>query len=367
MRELSSIDIHFLMQELREVVGSRIDKIYAPEWDELVLQLRRAGGKALVRIIVPKHCYLSSGKDVMPERPSGWCALLRSLVEGAKITAIEQPQSERIITFVLETQERKTRLVIELFGKGNIIVVDEGDVIRAVLHELVLKTHAVERGKNYTLPAGIDTFHLDAAAFKKLLTSSDKKNVSSALASTIGLGSFYALELCARAGIDLKAAVHEDDAAKLHHALKTLLSSKADAVVVMEHGVPSDVLPLPFISVPEEKLEHVPSFSAALEKVHRAATGTPAELAVTRKLDEQRVRLSRNIEDQEAAIEKLEKTQADAQHAGEMLYENYAHYKVMLEEIATARKKGVVETVLKKYPDIKEYKAPTGDIVVELG
>ncbi|MEK6823207.1 MAG: NFACT family protein [Nanoarchaeota archaeon] len=364
-RELSSIDIRYLVRELAAIApASRIDKVYAPQPHELVLQLRRTGkGKALVRFIVPDGFYIASAKDDMPERPSSWCALLRKTLEGAKVIEVLQPASERIVQFVLGRADTTFSLYLELYGKGNIIVTDEKGIAHAVLHEITHKDRAVTRGTLYALPKGMDVFNLSAEAFRAVLRTSDKKNISTALSSSIGIGSLYAKELCLRAGVDPQAQVNDDIALRTYDALRALLATPAQPNIVTDGT--SIPLPVVFLSSGKQPMELIGSFSNALERTFRMSAPAPASGA-TKALETQRLRLAHSIEAQDAAVKKLELAAATSQRAGELLYEHYAEFKTLLEQLALVRKKGEVDAFLKHHKKIVAYNPTTGDITLEL-
>ena len=43
MKSLSSIDVHYIVKELKGLQGSRVDNIYQKEKEEILLQLHRSG------------------------------------------------------------------------------------------------------------------------------------------------------------------------------------------------------------------------------------------------------------------------------------------------------------------------------------
>jgi predicted ribosome quality control (RQC) complex YloA/Tae2 family protein len=360
MRELSSIDIRFLVAELRQSIGGRIDRLYAPTPEELLFQIRKAGeSKLFIRAAVPQVIYIASGKDGMPERPSGWCNGLRNLIEGAKIVDVLQPHSERVVQFVLEKRETQHNLYLELFGKGNIIITDIDGMIVMLQHELVLKSHAVERGKKYALPPGTDTFNLGKEEFIKLITESGK-NVSSALSTVIGVGSFYAKELCERTGVDPKSESGNAHLDELYDRFIEMLQAPADPQI-------ASGISLPFTcETVSGQFETTPSFSVAIEKMYASSQVGDFEASATKAVDQQRERLMHNIAAQETAIAKLEKEQVVCQRIGETLYERYQEFESMLNEFSAARKKGTIDAAMKKHLQVKEYKQASGDVVVEI-
>ena len=103
--QLISLDMHFLLKELKYLEGSRVDKIYSKGKEESYIQLFKSGsGKKVLRVIVGKAIFLTSEKDV-DETPSGLCMALRKHLEGKFLDSIVQLEPERILKLVFKTKD----------------------------------------------------------------------------------------------------------------------------------------------------------------------------------------------------------------------------------------------------------------------
>ena len=68
--EISSIELHYLINELQILVDAKVDQIYQPEKEELILQFHKTGmGKLILRILRGKYLYLTEYKGKNPEKP----------------------------------------------------------------------------------------------------------------------------------------------------------------------------------------------------------------------------------------------------------------------------------------------------------
>ena len=126
--------ISAIANELRPVLmGNRIEKIYQPESDELLISLRHQRNN--VRLLLSAHnqyprIQLTSSTRNNPSQPPVFCMLLRKHLSGGRIVGIEQPHFERMLILHVEgtdelNQTTKRGLVIEMMGKhSNIILVD---------------------------------------------------------------------------------------------------------------------------------------------------------------------------------------------------------------------------------------------------
>lgn len=140
---LDAVCLRAVINELdKEVAGGRIDKIYQPDRDEIVISVRTAkGGKKLMVTAEPSapRMHLIDANRENPAVPPMFCMLMRKHLQGAKISKISQPAMERMAVIELDTTDEmgvavKRELVCELMGKySNIILKDEnGRIIDAV-------------------------------------------------------------------------------------------------------------------------------------------------------------------------------------------------------------------------------------------
>ena len=132
-----------VLTELRSAVaGGRIDKIYQPGGQDIVLALRGPAGN--VRLLLsanPSHprLHLTKLERENPDKPPMFCMLLRKHLTGARVLELEQPYMERVVTLRLEATDElgdrvERRLVLEAMGRwANLILLDaEGRIIDCI-------------------------------------------------------------------------------------------------------------------------------------------------------------------------------------------------------------------------------------------
>ncbi len=143
-----ALDACFLTGLVRELnsqmVGARVEKIYQPGRDELLLHLRLPAGKArLLFSCTPNNARLTCTEKEAenPAQPPLFCMVLRKHLSGARLERIWMPAFERVV-FVAFTGkndffEPVTKyLVLELLGRSaNLILLDEQQkIIEAIRH-----------------------------------------------------------------------------------------------------------------------------------------------------------------------------------------------------------------------------------------
>ena len=163
---LDSVCLTAVIEELRPTLeGGKIDKIYQPSRDEILLAVR--GGGENVRLLLsasPNGPRLHLTKEVRenPAQPPMFCMLLRKHLTGARILRLEQPELERIVLLRLEAidelGDRVGRtLVLEAMGRrANLILLDgEGrilDCTRRIAGDVSTGQRSVMPGLFYHLP-----------------------------------------------------------------------------------------------------------------------------------------------------------------------------------------------------------------------
>jgi len=131
---LDAITMTAVAAELREkLIGGKVDKIYQPARDEVVLHMRANGGNAKLLLSAnPAHprAQLTAIPRENPETPPMFCMLMRKYFVGGRILEISQPPMERVLEFKFETlndlgDRVERRIVLECIGrKSNLIMLD---------------------------------------------------------------------------------------------------------------------------------------------------------------------------------------------------------------------------------------------------
>ncbi|MCI6256495.1 MAG: NFACT family protein [Clostridiales bacterium] len=131
---LDAICLSALVEELRAaLLGGKIDKIYQPGRDEVVLHVRGAAGNVKLLLSASPsqpRAQLTELSRENPGTPPMFCMLLRKHLTGGRILDITQPPMERLVDFRLETIDElgdrvERRLVLECMGRrANLILLD---------------------------------------------------------------------------------------------------------------------------------------------------------------------------------------------------------------------------------------------------
>ena len=125
------------------IVLGKIEKVYQPGSEELLLHIHTRTGN--VRLFMSCNSMsarvcLTENRYANPDQPPTFCMLMRKHIQGGRITAVRQKDSERIVEIDIEAQNELgfsvcRRLIIEIMAKhSNIVLVDleSGKIIDAI-------------------------------------------------------------------------------------------------------------------------------------------------------------------------------------------------------------------------------------------
>lgn len=322
----SSFDVIASVRELQAIVGARVEKIYHPALDHLVLSLKLPdGGKSFLHFHVGRWLYLSKTGQGIPQKPSDFAMMLRKRIAGARIGAVRQQGFERVAVLSLD-KEGSYELVLELFGDGNIILVKDGVIVQPLTSH-TWKHRDVRARKPFEFPPAVpDPASMGESELMAILRSSDNDLVRT-LATMLNLGGRYSEEVLARAGLDkakTAADCTQEDARAVLDALNGLrkeILEGSGGFVVTKAGVVEDVVPVKMRIYEDLPHEEFPTFSDAVrEYVSRMPPPVMADRGRdTGGLD----RIRRRIAQQEAGAIKLQDEARELQMLGDFIFANY--------------------------------------------
>ncbi len=204
---LDGIFLSHVCSELQCACGSRIDKIFQPSRDELLLSLRNTGfAKKLLICVRPGSSRLQYTCDSFenPAVPPMFCMLLRKHLSGGKIVSITQDGFERVLTInILATDEmgerKNIKLITELIGnQSNIILVGaDGKIIDSLRRSDIEKnTRLIQPGAVYKAPDMLKKTDPFDPSVKSLVLRNTESMLSNSILDTVaGVSPLVAREI----------------------------------------------------------------------------------------------------------------------------------------------------------------------------
>ena len=291
---LDALCLSGVVHELQNALsGAKIDKIYQPGRDEVVLALRApAGNVKLLLSANPSHprAHLTQISRENPDKPPMFCMLLRKHLSGARLLELVQPPMERVVDLRLEALDElgdrvERRLVLECMGRrANLILLDTDgrivDCLRRVDSDMSARRQVLP-GLFYRLPPAQEKLapsSLDRAALESALAAAPEESQADKwLLDTFGgLSPLICRELAFRAGGATDARLHqmgEGGRSRLLDELEGLLRSVQEnsftPVMLEKEGHPSDFTFQPISQYgPAVSCVPFPSFSALLDRFY---------------------------------------------------------------------------------------------------
>jgi predicted ribosome quality control (RQC) complex YloA/Tae2 family protein len=229
-----------VVRQLKNTIcGCRIDKIYQPEKEELLLQIHGSGAKYRLLLSASggnARVHLTENEYSNPENPSAFCMLLRKHFQGGKIADVRQLGSERVIEIIVEHMNEmgfpvQKTLLAEIMGKhSNIIAVDNptGRIIDSIkrISPDISRVRQLLPGLTYVLPPDqgkIPFFDLTEQSVSTVLESADGQPQKRLLQGIAGLSPAICDEICFLASAGIKS-LPELTAADVFPVLRQLVN-----------------------------------------------------------------------------------------------------------------------------------------------
>jgi predicted ribosome quality control (RQC) complex YloA/Tae2 family protein len=361
-RELTSVDLASLTGELSAYEGAKLDKAYLYENGLVRLKMRHfeyGRTELLIDTGETKHLRIAPPEHVppAPERPPNFAMMLRNRLEGAELVSVDQFEFDRIVELTFDRPDGSTTLVAELFGDGNLAVLDETGEVVDCLNTVRLKSRTVVPGSIYEFPdARFNPLRVEYDTFVARLEQSDT-DVVRTLATQLNFGGIWGEELCTRAGVEKTQPIDEADSGTfeaLYEEVETLReridSADFDPRVYRERtddgpGQRMDVTAVPMEEYSNLEPKRFEQFTDALDDYFTHFDEEDDEEPATEErgrpdFEAEIEKQKRIIEQQQGAIEDFQR-QADAERQkAELLYANYDLADEILTTVRTAREEG---------------------------
>ncbi len=214
-----------IVRELNDKIAlGKIEKIYQPETDQLVILVHSKNGNfKLLASVGSSHSRVHFIEEALdnPQSPPTFCMVLRKHLSGARITDISQHGTERIIEISMETLNElgftvSKKLIFEIMGKhSNISLIDleTGKIIDCIKHVSFGESRVRQLlpGLIYQYPPKQDKIDFTNVTLDDFCGFSDKIDLNSQILEKInGISPNFATEL---ANFD-KIDINIDDSAQ---------------------------------------------------------------------------------------------------------------------------------------------------------
>jgi len=369
MKAMSNVDIYAISSELgKSLKDARFQKAYQPTKDTILIRFHVPGvGRKDVIFQAGLRVHITQYPPQNPKVPPSFPMLLRKYLSGATVSEVRQHHFDRIMEIEFQ-KEHKYTLIIELFSKGNIILLDEDGQIILPLKRKLWQDRRISSKEPYIYPPerGINPLHAEKEEIKELFLNSDTDIIRTLAKS--GFGGLYAEELVLRAGVakDKDAtSIKDEELDSIYDALRevfdALLNEQFHPQIISDGK--DDVLPLDLKMYENYSKKPFPSFNEAADEFYSSIVGDDIKKVQEDIWAAEVGKYEKRLRIQKETLENFQKTVKISKIKGDLLYSHYSVVESVMEIIDKAREKYSWREIIKIIKDAKKQKVPGTEVI----
>ena len=350
--KFSNFDVFAITKELNTIIAhGKITNVYDIDGDLLVLKIRTKFNEKKI-LIVKNDSRINFTNYIypIPKYPSQYIMSLRKILKNRQILSVNQYNFDRIVVFELGNAEGKPwKFIIELFNKGNYIVLDENNIVKIAKSYSKYKDRDILANREYFFPKsrGKDFLIITQEDFHEIIHNFEGELVR-LLARNINISGEISEEICLKAGVEknrLGGELNQKEIDSLFNAFKKLrnqlLFGEMNAsIVVNEKGEEITVIPFEFELYKNNQKRTFNSFNEAVDeyfsKIDTTKIITPQDHAVNQKIKSQ----EKILKNQQEYLEELKKRKDMYYEQGAFIYSNFNTVQKLFNVILDAKEKG---------------------------
>ncbi len=348
MKSMSNVDIYTVSNELNNLLsGARVDKSFQPTKDIVVMRFHVPGtGRIDLVMQCGSRIHTSQYPLENPTTPPTFPMLLRKRIKGAHVESIRQHNFDRVVEIRVKKDKYYT-IIVELFDKGNIILLDDENNIILPLKRKQWSTRDISSKKEYLFPEerGINPLTVNEEEFKGLFDDEESDAVRT-LAKN-GLGSLYAEEIIKRANenIDVdkntpNSEITEEQIMGIFNAFKELFDSLTQESIkpqIVKKDNKEDVVALDLKKYDEFEKTYYETFNEACDEFYSKKVNTDIKNIKESAWNKKVNKFEKRLHLQEETLDNFYKTIEESQHKGEVIYSNYPTIENIINVVNQAR------------------------------
>lgn len=345
MKTMSNVDIYTITDELNDILeNARVDKSFQPMNDTVVIRFHVPGtGRVDLVMQCGVRMHTSQYPLENPTQPPTFPMLLRKRIKGANVVSVKQHAFDRVVEIKVKKDQHYT-IIVELFDKGNIILLDEEDNIILPLKRKQWSNRDISSKKKYVFPEerGINPVEVTFEELKEMFQKSDS-DVVRTLARN-GLGSLYAEEIILRAeNIDKNQAANtltDEEIEKLYSGIESIFTDlKNDNFKpqIVKCDKKEDVVPLNLNQYKDCEKQYFKSFNEACDEFYSKKINSSIKDVKESAWNKKVGKYEKRLKLQEETVEDFENTIETCQQKGEVIYSNYGAVENIINVVNSAR------------------------------
>ena len=334
MKSMSNVDIYTVSDELNNLLsGARVDKSFQPTNDIVVMRFHVPGtGRVDLVMQCGSRIHTTQYPLENPTTPPSFPMLLRKRIKGAHVESITQHNFDRVIKIRVKKDKYYT-IIVELFDKGNIILLDDENNIIQPLKRKQLSERDISSKREYVFPKerGINPIEVTKEELSELFKNADSDAVRTLAMN--GLGSLYAEEIIQRANntveIDKNTPtpqLSDEQIAEIHNSMQELFDNLKDGSIkpqIVKKDSKEDVVPLDLIKYDDFEKTFYNDFNEACDEFYSKKVNSTIKNVKEAAWNKKVKKFEKRLNLQQETLDNFEKTIKESKHKGEVIYSNY--------------------------------------------
>lgn len=371
-KEMSSFDVRSIATELSALEGAHMDKIFQWGAGNVLFRINVQGaGKKDLFFKDKKWLYSPAQKPETPVQPTSFATYLRKYIDNARIGKVRQVGFDRVIEMELLKADAEYKLIFEIFGGGNVLLVKDG-IIDTCLIQKTMRDRKVRPKEEYIWPQPrFNPIESSEEDFIKAFRESEADCVRT-LATAVNLGGQYAEEVCKRSGADKSqpaSEVPDSMLSKMYSEVKDIVNHVIDVpetTAFLKDGRIEDFAPIQMLSHDDLESKPYESMSAVIDAFVQQMKDEEEENYV----DPEVMKLNRRITKQEETVDEYRTRCDELKKKAEALYTDYQKVSQLLEVLNEQSKKLTWEKLTEgamKIPYVKSIDPSKNKVTGEFG
>ena len=319
-----------------------MDKIYQWGAGNVLIRINVQGaGKKDLFFKDKKWLYSPSVKPETPVQPTSFATYLRKYLDNARIGKVRQVGFDRVIEMEVLKADAEYKLIFEIFGGGNVLLVKSDGTIDTCLIQKTMRDRKVRPKEPYIWPQPrFNPIESTEEDFVNAFKESEADCVRT-LATAVNLGGQYAEEVCKRSGVDktLPAAeVPQDMLSKMYAEVKDIVEhviNVPETTAYYKDGKIEDFAPIKMTSHEDLESKDFESMSSAIDAFVQQMAEEEEEAYVDPEVE----KLNRRIAKQEETVDEYRMRCEELKKKAEALYTDYQKANQLLEVLNEQSKK----------------------------
>ncbi len=348
---MSNFDINAIISELSQRLGNSELKNVFELNDMFFFRFRtKTEGTQLLAVELGKRIHITKFKRNFPETPSGLCKAFRIHIKGKWLKRIYQYDFDRIVVMEFEAFEKVYTLIIELFGKGNVILVSPENKVLVAKNYKKMRDRDIHPGREFLFPPSSGRNFLEAKIewIREQLNERTEKDLVTLISKTLNINKQYAEEICLLAGVNKELAKDEitdeiiDKTINGVNKLREYTAlTKLEPTSYYEKEELIDIVPFPMKIYEQYEAKSQESFSQALDE-YFSTLESDKESNVELSAEEKRINQVREVlRKQQEHLEQLLETVESDKQKGALIYQYLVEIDELLTTITNARRNNI--------------------------